>query len=91
MPELRSAAGRARPIDLEQALRDTFGYRLDLDLKAAPAPDATLAARILSEPGEARFGAEKQGLVSNALRAIAKKPALDEADIPLPFPPPAPR
>lgn len=82
-PVLRSEKHVARKIDLEQALRETFGYRLDMDMREAPAPDAKAVETILAEPGAARLGAEKQSMVSDVMAAMAKKRALDVADLTL--------
>ncbi|MBK9082183.1 MAG: hypothetical protein IPL88_08965 [Rhizobiales bacterium] len=78
-PRLRSQREVFQKIDLPAQLRTALGYRLDIDARKQTPADAGLAARILSEAGEAPFGAEKQAVVSAALDAIARKKGL-EAD-----------
>jgi hypothetical protein len=72
-----------KPIDLAQALRDTFGYKI-AEISAPPSEDAgKIAERILALPPEANpvLSAQQQDALNDVLAAIAKQPTLSDADV----------
>ncbi len=71
-----------KPIDLAQAMRDTFGYKI-AEISAPPSEDAgKIAERILALPREANpvLSAQQQDALNDVLAAIAKQPTLSDLD-----------
>jgi hypothetical protein len=74
---------RMKPIDLAQALRETFGYKIG-EISAPPPEDATkIAERILALPPQANptLSAQQQDALNDVLAAIATQPALADSDV----------
>jgi hypothetical protein len=72
-----------KPIELAQALRDAFGYKVT-EISAPPSEDATkIAEHILALPPEANpvLSAQQQDGLNDVLAAIAKQPTLSDADV----------
>jgi hypothetical protein len=72
-----------QPIDLSQAIRDTFGYEI-AEISAPPPEDAgKIAERILALPPEAGpvLSAQQQDAIKDVLDAMAKQPVLSDADV----------
>jgi hypothetical protein len=72
-----------KPIDLAQALRDKFGYKI-AEIAAPPPEDAgKVAERILTLPPETNptLSAEQQDGIHEVLAGLAKQPALSDADV----------
>lgn len=71
------------PIDLAQALRDTFGYAI-AEISAPPPEDpARIAERILALPPDAdrALSSQQQDAINDVLVAMAKQPTLSDADV----------
>ena len=72
-----------KPIDLAQAIRDTFGYKI-AEISAPPSEDAAkIAERILALLPEANpvLSAQQQDALNDVLAALAKQPTLSDADV----------
>jgi hypothetical protein len=71
------------PIDLAQAMRDAFGYKI-AEISSPPPKDARQTAeRILALPRETHpeLSAQQQDALKDVLTAIAKQSALSDADV----------
>lgn len=72
-----------KPIDLAQAIRDAFGYRIAEISPPPPEDPGRVAERILALPPEATpaLSAQQQDALYDVLSAIAKQPSLSDADV----------
>jgi hypothetical protein len=69
-------------IDLVQALREAFGYKLDPVAAPAAGDPLKVADRILSlPPAPGAFSAPQQQVINDVLTPLMRKPALNDADI----------
>jgi len=74
-----------KPIDLAQAIRDAFGYKI-AEISSPPAEDTRkIAERILALPPQANpvLSAQQQEALNDELTAIARQPTLADADVDL--------
>jgi hypothetical protein len=72
-----------KPINLAQALRDTFGYKIG-EISPLPPEDAgKIAERVLALPPEANpvLSAQQQDVLNDVLAPIAQQSALSDADV----------
>lgn len=72
-----------KPIDITQAMRDTFGYKIS-EISAPPVEDSKkIAERILALPPEANpvLSAQQQDALNDVLAAMASQPTLSDADV----------
>jgi hypothetical protein len=82
-PTIGRKQTKVNPIDLAQALRETFGYKI-AEISAPPPEDATkIAERILALSPETNpaLSAQQQDALNDVLAVIATKPALSDADV----------
>jgi hypothetical protein len=72
-----------KPVDLAQVLRETFGFKIGEISPPPPEDAAKLAERILALPPDAnpKLSAQQQDALNDVLVAIAKQPALSDADV----------
>jgi hypothetical protein len=71
------------PIDLTQALRDAFGFKI-APIEPPPSEDATkIAERVLSLPSEAApaLSAQQQDVLNDALAPLRKQAELSDAEV----------
>ena len=72
-----------KPVDLAQALRDTFAFKV-AEISAPPPEDANrIVERILALPPEAppSLSAQQQDAIKDVLSELKKQPALSDADV----------
>jgi hypothetical protein len=71
------------PIDVAQAMRDTFGYQIAEIVPLPPEDARRIAERVLALPPDANpvLSTQQQDALNDALAAIAKQPALSDADV----------
>ena len=72
-----------KPVDLAQVLRETFGFKIGEISPPPPEDAAKLAERILALPPDAnrKLSAQQQDALNDVLVAMAKQPALSDADV----------
>jgi hypothetical protein len=73
------------PVDVAQALRDTFGYSLGEIAPPPPADPGTIVDRVLSPPPESQptLSVYQQNALHDVLAALQRQSSLSDADVDL--------